>query len=242
MCSKLIFTSDTAKHHPNIIHGFARANDDANGSTNKYKSILLDLGIPDFKYHTVNQVHKATVMVVDGKRDTSHIQADAMVTTIPGLLLCIKTADCAPILLFEPKAQVVAAIHAGWSGAYNGVVTNTIAAMIKLGANKDAMVACIGPTIQQQSYEVDENFKERFCTQNPQAKQFFVDGKPGHYFFDLPGYCTSQLRTAGVGTIDDSRIDTYSNELLYSYRRSTHQGYTGPVLNQVSAIAIAKAE
>lgn len=240
MRNNIIFTSELAKKYPGIIHGFGSAIDNTANPAHKYEQIRQDLGVPHFQYHTVNQVHKATVMVVDGKMCTKNVQADAMVSKTPGLLLCIQTADCTPILLFDPKAKVVAAIHAGWPSAYYGIVPNTVNAMFRLGAAKEDIIACIGPTIQQKSYEVDDNFKHRFCTANPESARLFIDGKAGHHFFDLPGYCVLQLRNAGIINIENSQIDTYSNSQLYSYRRDTHQGLDSKG-RQVSAIAIMEA-
>jgi polyphenol oxidase len=144
------------------------------------------------------------------------------VTDRPGLLLGILTADCAPVLLADRDAGVVAAAHAGWRGAHGGVLENTVAAMERLGASPANIVAAIGPAIAQASYEVDESFRSRFADQDA---GLFGPGRPGHWQFDLEGYCAQRLAAAGVGRIEALGLDTYADEArFFSFRRATHRG------------------
>src|SRR5690606_29057334 len=104
----------------------------------------------------LKQIHSADVVTLtEPLAEPGTVAADALVTDRPGLLLAILTADCTPILLADPKAGVIGAAHAGWRGAVDGVVGNTIAAMRALGADPTRIVAAIGPTITQPNYEVD---------------------------------------------------------------------------------------
>jgi YfiH family protein len=150
-----------------------------------------------------------------------------MVTTTEGFALGITTADCAPILFADARARVIGAAHAGWKGALTGILESTIGAMEKLGAEPSRMVAAIGPLIRQESYEVGSEFVERFLEADAENATFFVAGeRSGHAMFDLAGYIRRRLENAGVLVIDDLRVDTYSDERCYSYRRSVHRKET----------------
>ncbi|MGE0753758.1 MAG: peptidoglycan editing factor PgeF [Alphaproteobacteria bacterium] len=186
------------------------------------------------------QVHSADVLIVDKPFDNPP-ELDALVTSTPGLAIGILTADCAPVLLADHKAGVVAAAHAGWKGAFTGVLENTVAAMQTLGAEPERIIAAIGPTICQQSYEVDIAFKERFVEQDIQNDIYFLAGqRDGHFLFDLPGYCKDRLTTAGVKHINILAHDTYSDEnSFFSFRRATHRGET-MYGRQLSAISITR--
>jgi len=173
------------------------------------------------------QVHSPDcVTVTHPWSDAERPQADALVTDRPGVLLAIVTADCTPVLLADREAGVVGAAHAGWKGAIGGVIANTVAAMVALGARREAIAAAIGPTIAQPSYEVDDRFRARFLDDDHSANaRFFAAGKPGHWQFDLPGYVAARLALTGVGHVEDLMLDTYAApDRFYSFRRATHRG------------------
>lgn len=170
------------------------------------------------------QIHSADALVVEeawpdeGERP----RGDALVTARPGILLGIVTADCAPVLFADVQAGVIGAAHAGWRGAHGGICENTIAAMEGLGARRANIVAAIGPAIAQPSYEVGEDFRANFTGEDG---RFFIPGRDGRYHFDLPAYIAARLERAGIGTVENLALDTYSDEVrFYSYRRSTHRG------------------
>lgn len=186
------------------------------------------------------QVHSDRVITVDSaEMDTESQEADAVVTNIKGLPVGVVTADCTPILFIDENAGVVGAAHAGWKGAYAGILENTVRAMEKLGAEASGIVACIGPTIAQNSYEVDSNFHTQFISQNPEnEKYFYLSVNKGHFMFDLPKYCEDRLKSLDLKMVENLRLDTYTNEnLFFSYRRKTHRKdqYTGC---QISAIML----
>jgi YfiH family protein len=174
---------------------------------------------------TLYQVHSPDVALVHEPTQGT-IQADAMVTTRHGLVLGILTADCAPVLLADEQAGVIAAAHAGWKGAYGGVLEHTVQAMLKAGAVRSRIVAAIGPCIAQASYEVGPELIQALKKQDPGNVEFFrPNTKRGHAQFDLEGYVAKQLRGAGLRTITPLAMDTYSNEpQFFSYRRTTHRG------------------
>jgi YfiH family protein len=169
---------------------------------------------------------------------TAPPRADAIVTATAGLAIGILTADCAPVLFADSSAGVIGAAHAGWKGALAGVTDSTIAAMEKLGARRDRIVAVIGPTISQESYEVGPDFRERFDGEG--ASSFFKpSARKSHYMFDLPGYLRRRLEVQGLASVTDLGLCTYREEdRFFSYRRATHHGeqHYG---RQISAIALA---
>lgn len=195
---------------------------------------------PGGRLVTVYQVHSPVCVSVDDPwDDNARPQADALVTDRPGLVLGILTADCAPVLLSDIEAGVVGAAHAGWKGAIAGVTDNTIAAMEALGARRERIAAAIGPCISQQSYEVDEAFRDRFLADAPANASFFVSGRNGHFQFELSGYVAHRLEGAGLGRIEPLGLDTYARPArFYSYRRSTHRGEPA-YGRQISLIACA---
>lgn len=172
-----------------------------------------------------HQVHSPHVLHVTAAWDdtaTGRPTADALVSGTPGLVLGVVTADCAPVLFADAEAGVIGAAHAGWRGALGGVLENAVAAMEALGASRARIVAAIGPTIAQASYEVDDGFRAQFATEDA---RHFAPGRAGHWQFDLPAYVAARLQHAGIGKVEDLALDTYALESrFYSYRRATHQG------------------
>ena len=189
----------------------------------------------------LRQVHSDIVVTVEKSSQVcSNIEADAIVTKLPQVLIAVQTADCVPILLCDQDNKIVAAVHAGWRGTFSGVITNTIKEMVYLGAQN--ITAAIGPCIRIENYEVDHDFYQNAISININAKDFFVIGKKiKHYYFDLPGYCKMLLKSQGV-QFDDLGVDTYNNpQLFFSYRRTCHQTTSGMPIkcgNQISAIML----
>ncbi|OJW73593.1 MAG: hypothetical protein BGO68_03080 [Candidatus Amoebophilus sp. 36-38] len=188
--------------------------------------VCHSLGFTQKDLRMLDQVHSASVITIKNKtQTTSHLQADALVTKLPNLLLGVKTADCIPILLFDVKNKIIAVAHAGWKGAVSEIIDHTILAMQNLGAEISHIVTALGPCIQQKSYEVDQAFYNKFIEHDALNKQFFINAKKiAHYMFDLPRYCVNKLKQIGIQTIDNLDIDTYSNpDTLFSFRRATHE-------------------
>ena len=173
---------------------------------------------------TLYQIHSPDVIVVDGPVTGDRPEADGQVTSKPGIVLGVLTADCGPVLFADPEAGVIGAAHAGWKGAFDGVLENTIASMEQLGARRENIVASLGPSISQRNYEVGPEFYERFLARNPDwARCFAPSGKPGHYLFDLPALSVSRLAASGVKA-ENLDICTYAEEeRFFSYRRTTHR-------------------
>lgn len=190
-----------------------------------------------------HQVHSAMALRVDQAWDDTpegRPVADAMVTATPGIVLGIITADCAPVLLADREAGVIGAAHAGWRGAADGVIEACVAQMAALGARREAIVAAIGPTIAQPSYEVDEALRSRF---SEAEARFFADAPwrdgAARWHFDLPGLVAARLRDSGLAEIINLGRDTFAEiERYHSHRRSTHACEPG-YGRQISMIALA---
>jgi YfiH family protein len=183
------------------------------------------LGLKPEALGTLYQIHSPTVVTVEAPwRAGESPKADGAVTNRRGIALGILTADCAPVLFADPDAGVIGAAHAGWRGAFGGVLEATVTAMVALGAKPAAITAAIGPTIAQPSYEVDEAFHRRLVEHDPDNATLFRPGREGLYQFDLPGYVRHRLLAAGVERVDNLALDTYSDPArFHSYRRATHR-------------------
>ena len=182
------------------------------------------MGVAPDRLVTLHQVHSADVVTLDAPPDSAQ-RADALVTATPGLALAVLTADCQPILLADPQAGVIGAVHAGWRGALAGVIEATVAAMEGLGARPAGISAVIGPAISQAAYEVGPELLDAFLAEDPANARFFANGTGDRLQFDLPGYGLARLRAAGVERSEWTRHCTFSDpELFYSYRRATREG------------------
>ena len=214
--------------------------DDAESVRQNRALVAETLGVPAGRLLTLYQIHSARAVIVDKPWNGEAAEADALVTRTPGLAIGTLTADCAPILLCDPQARVIAAAHAGWRGALSGIAEATMAAMEKLGAKRERVVAVIGPSISQRAYEVGSDYVDRFLAEEPASETFFMtDESSGEPHFDLSGYVAERLSRAGVGSVSDLGLCTYCDETrLFSYRRSQHHGEED-YGRQISAIVLA---
>jgi polyphenol oxidase len=201
---------------------------------------VADAVLPGATLTGLYQVHGDRCVIVDDDTDlAARPQADALATRSPGILLGILTADCVPVLFADREAGVVGAAHTGWKGAIAGVTDSTLGAMESLGASRANVAVAIGPCIGRASYEVDENFVQRFAAADPANERFFAAGKPGHAMFDIAAYVAARLAAAGVSRIAIGGQDTYAEEADYfSYRRACHKG-ENTYGRQLSVIGLA---
>lgn len=189
---------------------------------------------------TARQLHSADAVVVDKPYEHKDApQADALVTNHAGIVLGILTADCLPILFADGKNRVVAAAHAGWKGAFSGVIEATIKAMQGLGADTSSIIATIGPAIGQNSYEVGAEFFVRFTEQSAGNAQFFIKStQENHYLFNLAAYAEHRLSAASISQINIIAQDTcFNDNEFFSYRRSCKRGEPA-YGRQISAIGM----
>jgi YfiH family protein len=202
--------------------------------------VAVALGIAPENLLGLHQVHGTLVITVESPWQAGQgPSADALVTNRPGLALGVITADCAPVLLHDAQAGVIAAVHAGWRGAAAGVLEAAIAAMAALGAAPADIAAVVGPCIGQASYEVGPDLRNAVLPTLANAALFFRPGRPpDRQHFDLPGYCLARLRAAGIAEAHALGVDTLADpERFFSHRRRTLAG-GGPIGHQISAIAL----
>jgi YfiH family protein len=206
------------------------------------RAVVADaLSVGSHNLLTVYQEHSPKVVTVtETWTPRSAPTADAMVTKQPGVAIGVLTADCAPVLFAERNAKVIAVAHAGWKGALTGVTDATIRAMEALGADRAKIAAVIGPAISADAYEVGPEFHRRFLDADEANAVFFKPARrKGHFMFNLPGYLSARLRQAGIASVANLALCTYTDEKrFFSYRRASHRSET-EYGRLISAIAIA---
>lgn len=196
------------------------------------------LGVPHAHLLTAWQVHSADAVVVRDPFPGERPKADALVTDRPGLALGAASADCGPVLFADAERRIIGAAHAGWKGAFTGVLENTLLAMEGLGARRDGIVAVLGPSISQANYEVGPEFMERFIkADGGNARWFAASSRPAHALFDLNGYTVARLSKAGVKAESVGRCTYGEEDAFFSYRRATHRGEPD-YGRQISAIVL----
>ncbi|MCA1749849.1 MAG: peptidoglycan editing factor PgeF [Parasphingopyxis sp.] len=201
-------------------------NGDDPQATAENRKLAIEAATPGAELSLVHQIHSPDAVIVTKPLALDRRpEADGMATDRPGIALGILTADCAPVLLADSEAGVIGAAHAGWKGAMTGIVRSTVEKMEDLGAERSRIAAAVGPCIGRGSYEVDDDFRKRFETIEPENEKFFRAGAPGHHYFDLEAYVAAWLDFLGIETAEIVGLDTYANEdRFFSYRRATHKG------------------
>ncbi len=182
------------------------------------------------KLITLNQIHSAKCIIVNEKSESDQ-EADALVTQSEDVALGILTADCIPVLLFDPHKKIIGAAHAGWRGAKGGVIENTIEKMISLESNCEDIIAEIGPCIHVESYGVDDDFFNNFP-----AEYFSKINNKDH--FDIVKFCCDKLKGRGVSKISVDETDTYKNHEKYFSFRYARQNTDGICGRNISVICL----
>lgn len=182
------------------------------------------MGVAPSHLLTAYQIHSPDVIVAREPFAGERPKVDAIVTDRPGIAVGASSADCGPVLFADPQARVVGAAHAGWKGAFTGVLENTISTMERLGARREHIVAVLGPSIGAENYEVGPEFVERFTAVAPANDGYFrPSSRPGHAMFDLNRYTVDRLVAAGVMADALYRCTYAEEDLFFSYRRTTHR-------------------
>ncbi len=237
-----MYYSQNLKKNKNIQHCFfSRRN---GTSTGIYKSLNCGLGSNDNKINIkknldivskqfkidskqlifMNQTHSNKVVMVKNDNLTK-IQSDAMITVNDNIALCVLTADCAPILLFEENKKIIGCIHAGWKGAVEGIIKNTVNAIKEIGGNIEKIFASVGPCIDQKNYEVKDDFYLRFLEKSKKNESFFLRNSKNGLNFDLRGFVNKNLKDLGIIKIDNISVDSFTMKNEYfSHRRAKKLG------------------
>lgn len=258
MSTAPILTSQLLSGVPGVAHAFFTRQGGA--SSGVYASLNVGLGsgddpaavaenrrraaamfdAPPERLATCYQVHSARIVTAEGAWPAERPNADGIATRTSGIICGALAADCAPILLADGEAGVVACAHAGWRGALAGVAETALAAMESLGARSERIVAAIGPCIGPQSYEVGLEFVAAFEQQDPTYSSFFMPGaSPDKRLFDLPGFVLSRLAALNISACEWVGADTFTDEeRFFSNRRSFRRGETdyGRLLSAITLV------
>lgn len=188
-------------------------------------ALARQLGLSRTHLLFMNQVHGNDVRVVDdstavGKAAVDTAPYDAQVTTATGLALAVLVADCVPVLMADPDAGVIAAVHAGRPGVHNGVVDRALDRMIELGAVSTNVTAWLGPAVCGACYEVPEAMRAEVAAVAPGAWATSRTGTPA---LDLRAGLTRELEGRGVMAHSIGPCTRETPE-LYSYRRESRTG------------------
>ena len=169
----------------------------------------------------LHQFHSNKFIYIDNEySNKKKPKADAVITNQKNLPIAILTADCAPILIYDSKMMIVAAIHAGWRGAYKDIIKKVIKFMIKKGCSANNMVAAIGPCISIENYQVKEDFIKKFIKKDKKNIVFFKKINNKNYF-SLNKYVQFQLKSLNIKKIDIINKDTFNaKNNFFSARRS----------------------
>ena len=223
----------------NLKHGFF--NSIGGKSKNIYKSLNCGTGSKDLvsdvkknleivkkkinksakNIFLLNQIHSNKLIYVDDKyKSKMQPKVDAIITNQRNLPIAVLTADCVPILICDNKKKMIAAIHAGWRGAYKGIVNKVIKFMIKKGCKLKNITAAIGPSISVENYEVKEDFKKKFIKKDKKNLKYFkINNKK--LYFNLTKFVHSLLLSNKIKNIETLKIDTFNvKNNFFSARRA----------------------
>jgi len=174
------------------------------------------------KVFLLHQIHSNKFIFINNKfkYKKKRVKADAIITNQNKLPIAVLTADCVPLLIYDKKRNMIAAIHAGWKGAFKGIIKKVINFMLKNGCKKNDIIAALGPCIKQNNYNVKEDFQKKFIKKDKKNKIFFKR-KKNMIYFDLPNFVISQLKSIKITNIDSINIDTFDKKNnFFSARRS----------------------
>lgn len=178
------------------------------------------LGASEYDLHIIDLQHGTHTHTPDkGSRPKDLPQADALISQHDQTMLAITSADCAPVLIGDPTSLVFCAVHAGWRGTKDQILTQAIHQMQEMGADTNNIRACIGPCIAQKNLKLNKRIQELFVERNKSSCAFFHEEH-----LDMRGLLEWELKSLGVQHIDHININTYDNKDFFSARRALHKG------------------
>ena len=235
-----MFFSKKLQKFENIKHCFFSRQNGVSGGI--YESLNCGLGSNDNKENifknlefvskkincnkdsliTLNQKHTNQVIYFKNKISVKNkLTADAIVSEVKNVGIGILTADCAPILFYNPKKKIIGCAHSGWKGALNGIIKNTVQKFYDLNSNSDDLIAIVGPCIGKKNYKVKQDFFNKFVSHENNNETFFEKIDNQKFLFDLRGFINKEILKSGIKNIENLEMDTFSQkEFFYSYRRS----------------------
>lgn len=203
------------KKIPYLIHGFGMQKWEENDFRRR-------LEWKNFRRLFLDQIHSDIIHFIE-KNPKRELKGDAMITSLPFLLLIIKTADCLPILIVDEFRKIIAAVHCGWRGTSKSVVQKVILGMNgHYSCQPSSLLVALGPCIEQECYEVGEDVLQSFEKEGL-STEFFKDHplREGKYLFDLKGANLSQMSHLGVKekNVFPTDICTHCHSSIPSFRR-----------------------
>ncbi len=231
----MMFVSKKLSKFKVITHGFF--NRSGGYSTGIYKSLNCGLGSQDKKKNVIknlkfiskkigskkiillNQIHSDKIFFLK-KIPNSKLVGDGLITNLKKIAIAVLTADCAPVIFYDHKKNLIGIAHAGWKGAYKKIIKKMIINFVSKGSRLNDIYAVIGPCISQKSYEIQDDFRRKFLNQSKLNKNYFkkLNNK---IYFDLKGFVYQQLKVSGLKNIETIKKDTFNpKNNFFSARRS----------------------
>ena len=199
------------------------------GSTDKKEDVLKNLELVSEKIScrkesliTLNQKHTNKVLHFKNEDSVKNkLEGDALVCEVKNIGISILTADCAPILFYDPIKKIIGCAHSGWKGALNGIVKNTVKKFNELNSKNEDLIVIVGPCIGKESYEVQKDFFDKFIHKDKNNRIFFKESNEGKFHFDLRGFINKEIYNLNIKNVENIEMNTFSEEqFFYSYRRS----------------------
>jgi len=186
------------------------------------KSVSKEIGCKKESLITLNQKHSSQVLCFNTDADVKNkLTGDAMISTVKNIGIGVLTADCASIFFYDPKNKIIGCSHAGWKGAFNGIIKNTVEKFNELNSNNKDLIAVVGPCINKKNYKVRNDFFKKFIDKDKKNEIFFEKIENENYFFDLRGFINKEILNLGIVDIENIEKDTFSEkDFFYSHRRS----------------------
>ena len=235
-----MFFSKKLQQFENIKHcffsrknGFSKGNYESLncglGSKDKKENVLKNLesvsqqiGCKNELLITLNQKHTNQALVFNSYADVKNkLTGDAIVSKLKNVGIGILTADCASIFFYDPKNKIIGCSHAGWRGALNGIIKNTVGKFNELNSKNNDLIAVVGPCINKENYKVKNDLYKEFVYKDKKNETFFKKINNENYVFDLRGYINKEISNLNIKNIENIEKDTFSEDkFFYSYRRS----------------------
>jgi len=202
---------------PWLVHGFG----DAGWGE---ADLLAFAASRDVRPVVMRQVHSDIICRLE-EAPARKPEGDALMTNVPGLLLVIRTADCLPVLLVDPKNRAAAAVHCGWRGTEKRLLEKAVRSMSRAyGSEPAEMTAALGPCIGSACYEVGPEVREGFLRAGfPRRVLAGAPGRPGKFLLDLRAANIWLLEVSGLGranVLNRGPVCTHCEPSLLSYRRN----------------------
>ena len=202
------------------------------GSKDQEENVKKNLDIVSKKFNIkkdslalMHQTHSNKVEIIVKRNNLERIKCDAMLTKDNEIALSVLTADCLPILIYEKRKEIIGCIHAGWKGAVNGIIENTLKKLEEMNGSIKQLVVSLGPCISQKNYEVKNDFYSKFIKKSKNNDSFFFKNEKKTFNFDLRGFVIKKFKDLGVLEIDNVAIDSFASENEYfSHRRAKKLG------------------